>query len=201
MLPLLTSGRTTKILGRIVVHDRVEVEGKVLPLYFNHSSFASLRRQLNYFSFIRLGKGRQRESTYINEKVIELEDILHLKRRTASGNTVQANPKELSGLATLCSQGSAKWSEGQIAESSDSSRMSTLEHSPKRRRSTTETVPTTISPRSDSPVESYPISEDDENSHRNQVIVLDLTKPDQKGDADFLAGCKNLLCLATKRWE
>lgn len=104
-------------------------------------------------------------------------------------------------MATLCSQGSLKRSETQVADSSDSSRRQALEHRPKRRRSTTETVPTTISPRSDSPVESYPISEDDENSHRNQVIVLDLTKPEHKGDDDFLAGCKNLLCLATKRWE
>ena len=45
------------VLGRLVVHDRIEVEAKVLPRYFNHSSFASLRRQLNYFSFTRIGKG------------------------------------------------------------------------------------------------------------------------------------------------
>ena len=73
-----------RVLGRIVVHDRIQVEAKVLPRYFNHSSFASLRRQLNYFSFVRLGKGRQRESTYVNENVIELDDILHLKRRSSS---------------------------------------------------------------------------------------------------------------------
>jgi len=71
-----------KSLGRIVVHDRLEVESKVLPRYFNHSSFASLRRQLNYFSFVRIGKGRQLESTYLNESVADLNDILSLKRRS-----------------------------------------------------------------------------------------------------------------------
>jgi hypothetical protein len=51
------------MLGKIVVHDRVRVEAEVLPRYFNHASFASLRRQLNYFSFTRVGKGRQRGAT------------------------------------------------------------------------------------------------------------------------------------------
>ena len=77
----------SKVLGRIVVHDRLEVEAKVLPRYFNHSSFASLRRQLNYFSFVRLGKGRQRESTYVNEGVVLIDDILHLKRRPATARS------------------------------------------------------------------------------------------------------------------
>ena len=73
------------------------MEASVLPRYFNHSSFASLRRQLNYFSFVRLGKGRQRESAYINDGVVVLDDILNLKRRssgspppTASGPGVAA---------------------------------------------------------------------------------------------------------------
>ena len=76
------------VLGRLVVHDRIEVEAKVLPRYFNHSSFASLRRQLNYFNFTRVGRGRQRDSTYINDGVVELEDIMTLRRRpvgTATG--------------------------------------------------------------------------------------------------------------------
>jgi HSF-type DNA-binding len=78
-------------MGRIVVHDRIKMEATVLPRYFNHSSFASLRRQLNYFSFVRLGKGRQRESTYINDVVVELDDILNLKRRS-SVNHVPFSP-------------------------------------------------------------------------------------------------------------
>jgi len=65
-----------------LVHDRVKVESTILPKYFNHSSFASLRRQLNYFSFSRVGKGRQRGATYCNEGVIVLNDILRLKRRS-----------------------------------------------------------------------------------------------------------------------
>lgn len=74
--------------GRIVVHDRSRVESEILPRYFNHASFASLRRQLNYFCFSRIGKGKQRGATYCNEQVIDLHDILRLKRRIA-GNTAQ----------------------------------------------------------------------------------------------------------------
>lgn len=75
------------VLGRIEVHDRAKVESKILPRYFNHSSFASLRRQLNYFCFIRLGKGRQKGATYCNEAVIVMDDILKLKRRSHVGGT------------------------------------------------------------------------------------------------------------------
>jgi len=74
-------------LGQIVVHDRNRVETEVLPRYFNHASFASLRRQLNYFNFARVGKGRQRGATYCNENVVNLDDILRLKRRVVGSNT------------------------------------------------------------------------------------------------------------------
>lgn len=73
--------------GQIVVHDRSRVESEILPRYFNHSSFASLRRQLNYFAFCRVGKGKQKGATYCNEKVINILDILRLKRR-AVGSTI-----------------------------------------------------------------------------------------------------------------
>ena len=89
-----------KVLGRIVVHDRVQVEANVLPRYFNHSSFASLRRQLNYFSFVRLGKGRQRESSYTNEHVVKLDDILHLKRRPNTGKS-RAAKKSAAAASTV----------------------------------------------------------------------------------------------------
>ena len=89
-------------LGRIVVHDRIKVEADILPRYFNHSSFASLRRQLNYFRFTRIGKGRQRGAVYENEGVIELEDILRLRRRSAAsgtlGDDVTAPPDESSSI-------------------------------------------------------------------------------------------------------
>mmetsp|Transcript_27021 Transcript_27021/g.62786 ORF Transcript_27021/g.62786 Transcript_27021/m.62786 type:complete len:262 (+) Transcript_27021:586-1371(+) len=86
------------VLGRIVVHDRARVESEVLPRYFNHASFASLRRQLNYFSFTRIGKGRQRGATYCNEAVIDLYDILRLKRRAAGTATPQ---EEIDSSATV----------------------------------------------------------------------------------------------------
>jgi HSF-type DNA-binding len=77
-------------LGRIIVHDRVQLEADVLPRYFNHSSFASLRRQLNYFQFVRVGKSRRRESTYVNNQVAQLDDILNLRRRRDSLLPTQA---------------------------------------------------------------------------------------------------------------
>jgi len=78
---------TGPALGQIVVHDRAKVEAEVLPRYFNHASFASLRRQLNYFNFARVGKGRQRGATYCNGNVVKLEDILRLKRRVVGSST------------------------------------------------------------------------------------------------------------------
>lgn len=205
--PEKTSASTVQ--GRIVVHDRIQVEAKVLPRYFNHSSFASLRRQLNYFSFVRLGKGRQRESTYINENVVELDDILHLKRRSTTVSSVEldngATMKErlFADLSAGTRHGALVGSGAPVLNLSDSfdTTEQSLECRPKRRRLTIETLPTTVSPRSASPLENYPISEDDEHCSRNQLIVLDLTKPELKADEDIMAGCKNLLYLASKRWE
>eukprot|EP00578_Thalassiosira_sp_NH16_P006978 CAMPEP_0181119624 /NCGR_PEP_ID=MMETSP1071-20121207/23700_1 /TAXON_ID=35127 /ORGANISM="Thalassiosira sp., Strain NH16" /LENGTH=361 /DNA_ID=CAMNT_0023204181 /DNA_START=45 /DNA_END=1127 /DNA_ORIENTATION=- len=67
--------------GRIIVHDRNRVQAEVLPVYFNHASFASLRRQLSYFSFVRVGKSRQSGVTYTNDSVVDVSDIRKLKRR------------------------------------------------------------------------------------------------------------------------
>lgn len=73
--------REKSIPARIIVHDRNRVENEILPRFFNHSSFASLRRQLNYFAFSRVGKGKEKGAVYINEKVFKIDDILCLKRR------------------------------------------------------------------------------------------------------------------------
>mmetsp|Transcript_27020 Transcript_27020/g.63433 ORF Transcript_27020/g.63433 Transcript_27020/m.63433 type:complete len:315 (+) Transcript_27020:93-1037(+) len=89
----IENGQAT--LGRIVVHDRIKVENEILPRYFNHSSFASLRRQLNYFSFTRIGKGRQKGATYCNEGVIVIEDILRLRRRSTTVSNSLANDNNL----------------------------------------------------------------------------------------------------------
>jgi hypothetical protein len=72
----------SKMPGQIIIHDRNRVQNEMLPFYFNHASFASFRRNLSYFSFVRLGRGRHTGAvTYINDAVYELVDILHLKRR------------------------------------------------------------------------------------------------------------------------
>lgn len=90
-LTSLPLDRTESIAGRIVVHDRAYVESEILPRYFNHSSFASLRRQLNYFAFSREGKGKQKGATYSNDLVFDMQDILLLKRRLP-GATAPLNP-------------------------------------------------------------------------------------------------------------
>ncbi|KAL3767279.1 hypothetical protein ACHAW5_002082 [Stephanodiscus triporus] len=84
------------IHGKIIVHDRNRVQSEVLPVYFNHASFASLRRQLSYFSFVRVGKSRQSGVTYTNDAVVELSDILRLKRRAATAGAGQV--VQLTGL-------------------------------------------------------------------------------------------------------
>ena len=60
------------------------MEEEVLPIYFNHKSFASLRRQLSYFSFVRFGKSSRGKVIYSNDAVFEISDILKLKRRGTS---------------------------------------------------------------------------------------------------------------------
>ncbi len=82
--------------GKIVIHDRKLVEDEVLPIYFNHKSFASLRRQLSYFSFVRVGKSSRGKVVYANDAVFEIADILKLKRRsTSSEKKAQRQQKEL----------------------------------------------------------------------------------------------------------
>lgn len=79
---------TIIIHGKIIIHDRNRVQSEVLPIYFNHASFASLRRQLSYFSFVRVGKNRhQSHVMYTNDAVVDLSDILKLKRRTTTATT------------------------------------------------------------------------------------------------------------------
>lgn len=181
----------SRVLGRIIVHDRVQVEANVLPRYFNHSSFASLRRQLNYFNFVRLGKGRQRESVYVNENVIELDDILHLKRRPSTCN---AQDDPISSKLNLYGVRNGQPPVLKLSSSSDSA----SDRCTKRRRQTHEAKPTTVSPRSNSPIEYLSMNENDEDLYGESITVLDLTKPEVKPDADILAGCRSLLFLAAK---
>ncbi|KAL3823157.1 hypothetical protein ACHAXA_010413 [Cyclostephanos tholiformis] len=89
--------------GKIIVHDRNRVQSEVLPVYFNHASFASLRRQLSYFSFVRVGKSRQSGVTYINPAVVELSDILRLKRRPSTSG-VQGQMTDPHAVAAVWSQ-------------------------------------------------------------------------------------------------
>eukprot|EP00980_Cylindrotheca_fusiformis_P003924 scaffold871_cov130-Cylindrotheca_fusiformis.AAC.1 len=195
-------------LGRIVVHDRLQVEANVLPKYFNHSSFASLRRQLNYFSFTRLGKGRQRGATYCNEAVVDLDDILRLKRRsnttpspttsttstanvsssTSSTRTERINHLKRSRSVSVSSQEDQE--EEHQQEEQDSS---TRRPNKKSRSIVTTGIPKAV-------MQSRVVSEGEQASHDVQSrIALDLTVSPSTGssnDADILAGCRALLSIA-----
>lgn len=204
-----------KFLGRIIVHDRVQVESTVLPRYFNHSSFASLRRQLNYFSFVRMGKGRQRESSYTNDYVVNLDDILLLKRRPNKSRS-RMNKKD-----NIVKDQATTDEEDEYETDDDHETM----HSNQRTTPTvnvTHTLPrnskrrnhkikqgvrtdqmTTTKPRSRSP--SHIFVSEDENYSDNQrrrtqpSIALDLTQP--ATDGDVLVACRDLLQLASgKPW-
>ena len=192
-----TRDRGKIVLGRIVVHDRLKVESSVLPRYFNHSSFASLRRQLNYFCFTRVGKGRQRGATYCNEGVVVMDDILHLKRRSSSvgsSHTVH----NLTGHVK------------RERSTSLSSHSSTEEGHEANTRAFKKTRPSIVSPRS-SPLQR-------QRTKEPPRIALDLTLPTPaamehaeisylrrplprtmykpNNDADILAGCRALLSIA-----
>lgn len=195
------------------MHDRVTVESKVLPRYFNHSSFASLRRQLNYFSFVRLGKGRQRESTYINESVVELDDILHLKRRPA-GSSVPTNEDSLPSTPTsemgkiVTMTGATEMNHttymAPVISISDisSTESHTSPRSTKRRRlNFTKHVKSNCN-QTPYLADNF-VSEDDEHSDKRMPpISLDLTKSDLlSADDEILAGCNALLQLAARGWH
>ena len=207
-------------LGRIVVHDRVKVESDILPRYFNHSSFASLRRQLNYFSFTRIGKGRQRGATYCNEAVVELEDILRLKRRSSvgggsSGSNRDSSPST-SSLPSVATDALGKHATAQPKR--DFVTLGATKPSARHQQVTPKlsAAPTAIvSPRS-SPVHAS-------GGEGDQHITLDLTAPPKpasghplcapagwnslcsrssnlgsiaNGDEDILAGCRALLSFS-----
>lgn len=184
-VPGYRSGTKT-VLGRIVVHDRVSVECKVLPRYFNHNSFASLRRQLNYFSFVRLGKGRQRESTYLNDSVILLDDILNLKRRSSG----TAGPAKTLWMSATLSMGEGR-SPCRVSSSAVHSVHRRSKAEPPKRRLCQSTAHPSCSS----------IVSDDEQSH-GQVMCLS-GEPDLVAsctDDDVLAGCNALLGLSAKGW-
>jgi hypothetical protein len=188
------------MLGRIVVHDRARVEAEVLPRYFNHASFASLRRQLNYFSFTRVGKGRQRGATYCNEGVIEIDDILHLKRRPAGTTAISVDQQD---IVTYSDEPIVNGQDSdEVVTQVDSTSESTFEnsvvpfvHRPSTKKRKREPLglrhkaqrrrffkqPSVVSPMSSSPS-----SEDEQCAH--QQIILDLTVPCTLRDDHFEAG-------------
>ena len=89
-------GSNNRDIAQLIIHDRSCIT-KILPRYFNHSSFPSFRRQLNNFKFTRVGRGRHKRTVYINNSVSELDDILRLKKREGSNNSQMHASKERKG--------------------------------------------------------------------------------------------------------
>lgn len=201
------------MLGRLIVHDRIQVEATVLPRYFNHSSFASLRRQLNYFSFVRLGKGRQRESTYINEGVIGLDDILALRRRpsgagggqptvaTNNANTPEPRekPKTKDSAKPIISRKATKHYVDSIVPvvhlpaQTRPPKLTAVKRN-RRAKHAKKTKPMHLPP-----VSAPFVSEDEESQGKaSKSLIWDLTQP--TNDPELLEGCTALLCLSGKSW-
>lgn len=143
-----------------------------------------------------MGKGRQRGATYCNEGVIELDDILRLKRRSSVGHghsEHDAQPQELHAEV----EGKRNPTQSIAKDVTSKQRNNMI----KRPRHTKQPTPTLVSPRM-SPVHST-------NSDDEPRITLDLTVPTvQKktswnascslshGDEDILAGCNALLSFS-----
>jgi hypothetical protein len=153
----------------------------VLPRYFNHSSFASLRRQLNYFSFTRLGKGRQRGATYCNEAVIEIDDILRLKRRSNTAPTRDTTAAAASTPTTSLLN----------FKRSRSVSVSSLEDTTQA-RPTKKSRPLVVVTPENLKTLHHMVSD---GEGRQRRISLDLTVP-PIGDAEILAGCQAHLSIA-----
>lgn len=191
----------------MVVHDRARIESEVLPRYFNHASFASLRRQLNYFCFTRIGKGRQRGATYCNEGVVELDDILSLKRRPAGAAAVtsassKATTKEEEEEVNVEDEDSvaeSKEEEEDLITTSVSTTANAVvpfvhllppkkrktrvdHHHPLRKKSRffkRHESPTAVI----SPVSSSQNSDDELAPRPKQQVILDLTNPSARGSS------------------
>lgn len=174
---------TKKTVGRIVIHDRILVETEILPKYFNHASFASLRRQLNYFHFVRVGKGRQRGATYRHDAVFVMDDILRLKRRSAVEHEAASAAAAISAGHTT---GSSSEEESISPASSPRKKKSSCRKD-KNDKDHSATRPTVVSPSL-----SMESSSDDDNEgtgsnntkkagkknkYKTPTIVLDLTQP------------------------
>ena len=186
------------VLGQMVVHDRARMEAEVLPRYFNHASFASLRRQLNYFCFTRVGKGRQRGATYCNEGVVELDDILNLKRRSSGGALSAAsssapmsnNTNEDQVTVSVESVSSNEETLPKECKTAAANAVVPFVHLPpakkrkmrtdhplrKRSRAMKRESPTAVI----SPLSSSPTTSEDEFAAPQKQIILDLTKPSSR---------------------
>lgn len=200
-ISFVAGDRDAEVLGRIVVHDRIEVEATVLPRYFNHSSFASLRRQLNYFSFVRLGKGRQRESAYVNEGVFELDDVLNLQRRSGTGASTYAQRASAiirEQLRAELEATAAKQKKNEPAEVGQKRRRRSLLNRPKRRRPSKirKDEATVEESESIESSERNVISEDETSSLDKASVALDLNRVmEGKVEQDVLLGVEAMLAL------
>jgi hypothetical protein len=183
------------MMGRLIVHDRIKVEKDILPRYFNHSSFASLRRQLNYFSFVRVGKGRQRESTYVNEHVVDIDDILHLKRRPAGA--AAPDPEEVISKAdTFFMITTSLPIQNKLETTCKRDKRINLKRRLLLVKNHSHMKASMPSVRVS---HHHLVSDEDDSSDAKSHVTTTMAKP--SADAEVLAGCSALLGLSGVTWE
>jgi hypothetical protein len=140
----------------------------------------------------------------VNEGVIVLEDILHLKRRSAGSAAV--NQEEFIQKAQVSSTVTQEDDNVQqggvyvdsvvpVVHLSATARPIDVKQRKKRRRHVT---PEFDLPRSTSLVNN--IISDEDSSESKQYIALDLTAPHSESD-EIMAGCNALLGLTRKGWN
>ena len=174
------------IPGRFVIHDRALVEAEILPKYFNHASFASLRRQLNYFHFVREGKGRMKGATYYNDAVFVIDDILQLRRRNEPVGATNTEKKAKAKVQQAVSSDNDEDKHDEV----DTKSASTTSSRRKRKKA----------PASDSESEATKVSSEEEdtseNSSSNAHIISpsesmeDMSSKSEKNDTSAEDGCE-----------
>jgi hypothetical protein len=170
-----------------------------------------LRRQLNYFSFTRIGKGRQRGATYCNEGVVELNDILMLKRRSTGAAPVALSEEDYAIVEPSEAAEQLDREDTCIGKVRCAVPVVYLPPPPKKRRSSSgPSRPASLnkkartsrnpefSPSIISQVSTSPITSDDEDEGHLRV-VLDLTVPAARHEASYRAATSSWhFCLAAR---
>lgn len=90
-------------MAKVLYDDAVHVGS---PYHLSSFLELSSASPSSYFNFVREGKGRQKGAAYLNEDVVDLQDILRLRRRPATSNGSIKSSKAIA--ATMAAAAAAK---------------------------------------------------------------------------------------------